>query len=782
MHRLPGITVVALTILTSITPASIVPASITPASITLASIVPASVVPAEAALPGDLPTRPRTPPTPSETTTPPGAVTSTGARPRSGRQAAFTEAARRYGVPESVLLALSYLESRWEGHGGLPSVSAGYGPMHLIDGRAEPGRPHGAGEDPRGDETRPRVIALPPLAPDPPEDTLRRASELTGLSPDRLREDPSANIMGGAALLADHRRRTGGGGPGDDPASWYDAVARYPGVPEKGAAGKEAALSFADEVYATIRSGASRVTDDGERVTLPATPDLSTPGPPTPAGRSGTSGPLTPARRPVSSKPFTSTKHSGPPAPLTPARRSGPSDPRVPFPLERRASPTGPPTTSPTPGPVTPTPSNLSPPSPPPATRTPAPPTKTALTLAQRPAPVPGPDCPKSVSCEWLPAAYQRLPGGGYGNHDRSAGPRKIDYIVIHDGETSYDAMTRLVKNPAYLSWHFTIRSADGHIAQHLRARDIGWHAGNWYVNSRSIGLEHEGYLARGGAWFTEAMYLASARLVRHLAAKYDVPLDRAHILGHDNVPGTTPETVGGMHDDPGPYWDWAHYFELLGRPLRASGGDDARSVLIRPDYGTNSPGFTGCTGGCRALGAASVWLRTRPSPTAPLVKDVGKHPTGDSTYSVYDHAARASTGQRYALAGRRGDWTAIWYLGQKAWFHDPAGAPTSVRASGPLVTPRPGRSPVRVYGRAYPKAPAYPGGVPVQALAPLQYSIPAGQAYSSGETTRASYLRAAAFDPSDHRVVTGGIRYRQIQFGHRIMFVRAADVQPVTR
>ncbi|GAA3408301.1 hypothetical protein GCM10018952_04950 [Streptosporangium vulgare] len=643
MHRLPGTAVVAaLTVLASTVPAPVLSASILSAPVLPASVLPAPVAPAEAAHPGDRPIRLQAHPAPSETTTAGtaedtvrdtardtaedtarGTVRETS--PRSGRQAAFAEAARRYGVPESVLLAVSYLESRWEGHGGLPSVSAGYGPMHLVDGRAEPGRPHGAGEDPRGDETRPRVIALPPMAADPPEDTLRRASELTGLPLDRLREDTSANIMGGAALLADHRRRTGGEGPGDDPASWYDAVARYPGAPEKGAAGKEAALSFADEVYATIRSGAARVTDDGERVTLPATPDLPTPSSHlTPARHSDPSEPLTPARHSDPSEPLTSARRPGP-TPLTPARfsrpsaprppakLSGPSDPREPHPPERRASPSGPPTAPPAPAPVTPAPS------PAPAAKTPAPPAKTAMMLTQRPAPapapVPGPDCPKNVSCEWLPAAYQRLPGGGYGNHDRSTGPRKIDYIVIHDGETSYDAMTRLVKNPAYLSWHFTIRSADGHIAQHLRARDIGWHAGNWYVNSRSIGLEHEGYLARGGAWFTEAMYLASARLVRHLAAKYDIPLDRAHILGHDNVPGTTPETVGGMHDDPGPYWDWAHYFELLGRPLRASGGDDARSVLIRPDYATNSPGFTGCAGGCRALGAASVWLRTRPSP-----------------------------------------------------------------------------------------------------------------------------------------------------------------------
>ncbi|MEU3164419.1 peptidoglycan recognition family protein [Streptosporangium sp. NPDC006930] len=735
MRRLPGITVVT------------------------ALAVLASVAPAQAARPGGRPA-PWTPSPLSGTSTPSGTATATaGTRARSGRQAAFTKAARTYGVPQSVLLAVSYLESRWEGHGGRPSVSAGYGPMHLVDGRAAPGRPHGAGEDPRGDETRPRVIAVPSVVKERPRDTLRRASELTGLPPDRLREDASANIMGGAALLADYRRRAGGG-PRDDPAGWYEAVARYPGTRERGAAGEDASLSFADEVYATIRAGAARVTDDGERVALPATPDLPTPpAPPAPSTPFAPSAPSTPPSVSPASSPASLAAFARP----APAEPSRPSEPRAPLPLERRASPSEPPSASPTPTP-TPVP-----------TPAPSPVKKIAMV------PAPGPDCPKNVSCEWLPAAYERLPGGGYGNHDRSDGPREIDYIVIHDGETSYDAMTRLVKDPTYLSWHFTIRSADGHIAQHLRARDIGWHAGNWYVNSRSIGLEHEGYLAKGGAWYTEAMYLASARLVRHLAAKYDIPLDRAHILGHDNVPGTTPETVGGMHEDPGPYWDWAHYFELLGRPLRASGGDAARSVLIRPDYGTNRPGFTGCGGGCRDLGAASVWLRTRPSATAPLVKDIGKHPTGDSTYSVYDHAARASTGQRYALAERRGDWTAIWYLGQKAWFHDPAAAPTSVRTSGPLVTPRPGRSPVKVYGRAYPQKPAYPKSVPAQALTPLQYSIPAGQAYSSGPATRGSYLRAASFDPSEHRVVTGDARYRQIQFGHRIMFVRASDVRSVT-
>ncbi|GAA4235142.1 hypothetical protein FHR32_006936 [Streptosporangium album] len=600
------------------------------------------------------------------------------------RQAAFARAARTYGVPESVLLAVSYMESRWDVNDGLPSVSAGYGPMHLVDGRLGPEHHRRDAEDPRGDERRPHPPVDPDTTAPPPRDTLHRAAELTGITPGRLRRDPVANIEGGAALLADQQRRLGEP-PDADPVRWYGAVARYPGTTDPGASAG-AASSFADEVYATIRTGAARVTDDGARVVLPAAPGLSPPRLPTSAG-------------------------------------------------QRRAS-----------------------------------------------AAAPAPDCPPALSCEWMPAAYQRLKQGGYGNHDRYDGPRPIDYIVIHDGETSYDAMTRLAADPTYLSWHFTLRSSDGHIAQHLRCSDIGWHAGNWYVNSRSIGLEHEGYLARGGAWYTEAMYRSSARLVAYLARKYKVPLDRAHIIGHDNVPGTTPATVRDMHSDPGPYWDWSHYFELLGSPLTRSSDPTARSVMIKPDYALNQARFTGCakSGACPARSTSSVWLHDRPSEAAPLVKDIGKHPTGDSTYSVYDQAALASTGQRYALAGRKGDWTAIWYLGRKAWFHDPAANRTSVPATGPLVTPRHGLTSVKVYGRAYPDASAYPRGVPAQELTPLQYTLPAGQFYSLGMTSPATYLRAGAFDPSHHRIIRGDTPYRQIQFGHRIMFVRAADVRVV--
>jgi hypothetical protein len=328
------------------------------------------------------------------------------------------------------------------------------------------------------------------------------------------------------------------------------------------------------------------------------------------------------------------------------------------------------------------------------------------------------------------------------------------------------------------VSWHYTIRSSDGHIAQHVATNDIAWHAGNWDVNTRSIGIEHEVFLARGGKWYTEAMYRASAALVRYLAGEHGVPLDRAHILGHDNVPGSGPESVAGMHEDPGPYWDWAHYFELMGKPLK--GVKHGNSIMIRPSYDTNRPRFTGCVTAepgkkCPPHGASAVWLRTAPRKSAPLVTDVGKHGGEPSSHSVYDHAARASTGQRFAVAERRGDWTAIWYLGQKAWFHNPAAAPNAVPAKGPLATPL--KPNTKVYGRAYPEKSAYTLAS-FKPLTPLQYRIGPGQTYTVGGTFTGSYYATGAFKASHHVTTTGTVRYHQIQLGHRVMFVKAADVR----
>lgn len=616
-------------------------------------------------------------------------------------QGQFARAAARHGVPESVLLAVSYLQSRWDTHGGAPSVTGGYGPMHLTDAvtaLASAAPHHSEGEeDARGDESRAlrpagstdRTASAPSgssPAPDPASlpprlRTLERASELSGIPAEELRTGTEANIEGGAALLA-AAQRDAGLPASADPADWYGAVARYSGADDSATA-----ATYANDVFDVIRTGESRTTDSGQVVTLPAAPAV-------------------------------------------------------------------------------------------------APDTEQMTSLGLR-RPAGGPvECPPTVACEWVPAPYEEFGDGDYGNHDKADRPasQSIDYIVIHDTEADWATTLKLVQDPTYVSWQYSLRSSDGHVAQHLSLKDVGWHAGNWFVNAKSVGLEHEGFLTSPDSWYTEAMYRSSARLVRYIAARYGIPLDRQHVLGHDNVPGTVSSTIKGMHTDPGPYWDWAHYFRLLGRPITPSAGPNAGVVTIRPEYSGHQPVYTGCatTGtACVPHGSGAVRLYTAPSADAPLVKDIGLRPGGqDSTTGVNDTGARASTGQSYAVAERRGDWTAVWYLGQKAWFHNPAEEPTAVNARGLVLTPREGLAEVPVYGRAYPEASAYPAGVPVQSVSPLSYKLLAGQRYVVGDRTPGEYFFAPVFDTSGHRVVRGQEEYYQIQFGHRVAFVKAADVR----
>jgi N-acetyl-anhydromuramyl-L-alanine amidase AmpD len=383
------------------------------------------------------------------------------------------------------------------------------------------------------------------------------------------------------------------------------------------------------------------------------------------------------------------------------------------------------------------------------------------------------------VSCEWIPAPYSQF-GSKYGNHDLGDRPamQSIKYIVVHDTEGQWEGVLNMVQDPTYVSWNYTIRSTDGLIAQHVKAKDVAWHAGNWYINAKSIGIEHEGFLAAPDAWYTEAMYRSSARLVSYLTKKYGIPLDRQHILGHDTVPGPTTSTVPGMHTDPGPYWDWAHYFDLLGHPVKQTARKSGGLVTIRPDYTTNRPVYTGCvTAGqpCAAHGSSEVRLYSGPGETYPLIKDIGLGTT--PTTGVNDLSSRVSTGQQYAVADRSGDWTAIWYLGQEAWFKNPKKHPTAVSATGLVVTPKAGADSIPVYGRAYPEASAYPAGVPAQAVSPLPYTLPKGQKYVVGDKVPGEYYYAVTFTTDSHKVVVGKDLYYEIQYGHRVEFVRAADV-----
>ena len=143
-----------------------------------------------------------------------------------------------------------------------------------------------------------------------------------------------------------------------------------------------------------------------------------------------------------------------------------------------------------------------------------------------------------------------------------------IKKIIIHTTEGSYSGAISWFQNPsANASAHYVLRSSDGHSTQMVCHKDIAWHAGNWNYNTRSIGIEHEGYVNQNG-WYTDTLYKVSARIARTLSNLYSIPKirDTSAILGHNQVPGCNVPGGGGYscHTDPGRYWDWKYYIALV--------------------------------------------------------------------------------------------------------------------------------------------------------------------------------------------------------------------------
>ncbi|MCX4744105.1 N-acetylmuramoyl-L-alanine amidase [Kitasatospora sp. NBC_01287] len=531
--------------------------------------------------------------------------------------------------------------------------------------------------------------------------------------------EESAQNIRGAAALLTSYQKALGAPTDGGSAGWYRAVARYGQAGVTGTRAETAGRVFAERVYRTIRTGAARTTPEGQRVVLPAEPGLRLEGP-------------TPGAGPDTG-----------PAPETGAAPGG-------------GAATGDGASDPT---------------------------------AAAPAPA---ECPPELGCDVTPAAYALTDPhdptsfGNYSKADRPQDGEQIRYVVIHDTEGDYQSAVSAFQDPAdQASAHYLVRAGDGHVTQLVPTRDIAWHAANKTINMHSIGIEHEGFALpkTKPTWYSEQLYQSSAELVRYLAARFGIPLDREHVFGHDEVPGPTQQAISGMHWDPGTFWDWAHYLELLHAPIDP--GLDrpplpGETVTIAPPFtADNEPAVAGVA----ARPENFVYLRTGPAADAPLLNGGGT--------DASDWTDKAVTGVRYVVADQRGDWTAIWYGGKEAWFADPGGSTARTDRQGDhpqqLVTPRPGAASVPVYGRAYPEAAAYapyPAISPI-AVVPLTATIPAGQAYVSvddaPQPAQFYYDQNINGDaPNDRTLVVGQEKYYAIRFNHRLAFVKAADVRPI--
>ena len=148
-----------------------------------------------------------------------------------------------------------------------------------------------------------------------------------------------------------------------------------------------------------------------------------------------------------------------------------------------------------------------------------------------------------------------------------------IKYVTIHTIQGSYASAISWFKNRnARVSAHYIIRASDGQITQMVCENDKAFHVKT--DNANAIGIEHEGFIDDGAAWYTNEMYESSAALVRDICKRHGIdPLKTFggpptngirtlsntcyHVKGHQHFRGNN-------HIDPGPFWDWDRFYRLV--------------------------------------------------------------------------------------------------------------------------------------------------------------------------------------------------------------------------
>jgi N-acetylmuramoyl-L-alanine amidase len=122
--------------------------------------------------------------------------------------------------------------------------------------------------------------------------------------------------------------------------------------------------------------------------------------------------------------------------------------------------------------------------------------------------------------------------------------------IVIHIMEGSLEGTDSWFKSTeSVVSAHYGI-GINGEVHQYVLETDSAWHAGRvnaptWslikpagngaYINPNyyTIGIEHEG---NENTDWSDATYQSSSAMIRDIAQRWSIPIDRQHIIGHHEI------------------------------------------------------------------------------------------------------------------------------------------------------------------------------------------------------------------------------------------------------
>ena len=200
---------------------------------------------------------------------------------------------------------------------------------------------------------------------------------------------------------------------------------------------------------------------------------------------------------------------------------------------------------------------------------------------------------------------------------------------------------------------HYIVDADGSRVGQFRPETDTTWHAGNYYYNEtlgRHRARRHAPAIPAG---YSDGLYETSRKLVKSIRTRWNVPLDRKHIVGHYQIPDgnndrarrrracadtldtcETSANYGGAdnHRDPGYNWQWCQYMEQLGGsctcndawPLWNCTTDKTEAVRCI----NGKVEIDQCTGGCdvKAIGTTTsatptvAWHR-RPTPACRAIR-----------------------------------------------------------------------------------------------------------------------------------------------------------------
>ncbi|HLW02294.1 MAG TPA: N-acetylmuramoyl-L-alanine amidase [Ktedonobacterales bacterium] len=350
-------------------------------------------------------------------------------------------------------------------------------------------------------------------------------------------------------------------------------------------------------------------------------------------------------------------------------------------------------------------------------------------------------DYPGAIDCILPPATFDcnTVPNNAPCNYDSANRPTDfaITDVVIHDTEGSAQSALDVFQDPTFAASTHYLVDTDGTVYQILHEQDIAFQAGNFWYNEHSVGIEHVGFDATGFQWYNATEYLASAKLTAYLLKRYNIPLDHDHIVSHGTIPSPTLATSPN-HVDPGPYWLWTYYENLIHQQGIAFPKQKslAHTVTILPQTGKRPFGKNGTE---TPANFNFFYLYQGPSTASGLIPQLGDGTDiTDVTDNVEANITYYYTRKVKDPAGTGDTLYEIWYgeqdqaitpaffaHAQQVWLAVPAGAAVEGRGIGHVVRLiSSGGSPVAIYGRPTTASQYNTGDAPGGAIFVSAYTV----------------------------------------------------------